>query len=141
MQITTRSFWAVRNGDAIVAAIAGFALIYLFTRHSGIGVSPDSVTYISVASNIHDHRALIDFHGDPLIDFPAFYPLFLSSVQWITGIDCLRSGPALNGLLFAALVYYMRVADGRDFLSGRRSINGFSWPLSYRALACWRSIP
>src|ERR1700733_4086323 len=105
MQITTRSFWTIRNGDAIIAAIAGFVLIYLFTRHSGIGVSPDSVTYISVAAHIHDHGAWTDFHGDPLIDFPAFYPLFLSAVHWVTGMDCLRSAPVLNGLLFAALVF------------------------------------
>lgn len=106
MQATTRSFWTVRNGDALVAAIAGFVLIYLFTRHSGIGVSPDSVTYLSVASNIHDSGAWIDFHGDPLIDFPVLYPFFLSVVQWLTHLNCLQSAPVVNGLLFAALIYF-----------------------------------
>jgi hypothetical protein len=106
MQVTTRSFWTVRNGDGIVAAIAGFVIICFFTHHSGIGVSPDSVTYISVASNIHDHGGWIDFHGDPLVDFPILYPFFLSAVQWLTRMDILRSAPLLNGLLFAATIYF-----------------------------------
>jgi hypothetical protein len=105
MQVTTRPIWAVRNGDSFIAAITGFVLIYLFTGHSGVGVSPDSVTYLSVAAHVHDHVGWIDFHGDPLIDFPAFYPLFLDLVRWVTGMDLLRSAPVVNGLLFAALIY------------------------------------
>ncbi len=106
MRINSRSSWVFRNGYSLLAAITGFVLVYLFTRHSGVGISPDSVTYLSVASHIHDRGAWMDFHGDPLIDFPGFYPLFLAIVQWVTGMQTLRSAPVLNGLLFAGLIFF-----------------------------------
>lgn len=105
MKRTIRSLLPARNYDSIIAAMAGFLIIYAFTRHSGIGVSPDSVTYISVAANLHDHGSLRDFSNTPLMDFPAFYPIFLSGVMFITGLGCMKFGPVLNGLLFAALIY------------------------------------
>jgi hypothetical protein len=118
MIINSRSFWVFRNGDAIVAAIAGFVVICLFTRHSGIGVSPDSVSYLSVASHIHDRGAWVDFHGDPLVDFPGFYPLFLAIVHWVTGMEPLRTAPVVNGLLFAAFVYFCGWMMRDSFRSG-----------------------
>ena len=39
------------------------------------------------------------------MDFPAFYPIFLSALMWLTGLDCIQFGPIMNGLLFAALIY------------------------------------
>jgi hypothetical protein len=32
-----------KNADSLLAAAAGFIIIFLFTRHGGIGVEPDSV--------------------------------------------------------------------------------------------------
>jgi hypothetical protein len=32
-----------KNIDSLIAAAAGFFIIFLFTRHSGIGVCPDGV--------------------------------------------------------------------------------------------------
>jgi len=94
-----------RNFDAITAAIAGFLIIFVFSRHGGIGVSPDSVVYMSVAANIHDHGVISDFTNGPLVDFPFFYPIFLSGVMFLTGLACAQFGAVLNGLLFATLIY------------------------------------
>jgi hypothetical protein len=94
----------IGNYDAIPAAIAGFLIIYAFSHHGGIGVSPDSVVYISVAANIHDHGTITDFSRGPLMDFPAFYPIFLSGVMFLTGLDCVHFGPVLNGILFASVI-------------------------------------
>ncbi|MHA4811183.1 hypothetical protein ACX0G9_23955 [Flavitalea flava] len=94
-----------RNYDGLIAAIIGFLIIHAFTRHGGIGITPDSVVYLSTAANIHDHGAIADFTKVPLMDFPAFYPIFLSCILLLTGVDCIHFGPVLNGLLFGILIY------------------------------------
>jgi hypothetical protein len=93
------------NYDSLVASLAGFLFIYFYSRHGGIGVSPDSVVYMSTAANIHDHGTINDFTGLPMMDFPAFYPIFLSGIMWITGMGCMQFAVALNGLLYALLIW------------------------------------
>jgi hypothetical protein len=94
-----------KNGDNLIAALAGFCIIIYLTRHGGIGVSPDSVRYISVAENLGTEGALKDFSQVPLMDFPAFYPIFLRGVMLLTGLKPLIFGPVLNALLFALVIY------------------------------------
>jgi hypothetical protein len=94
----------LKNIDTLIAAVAGFYIIYLFTTYSGIGVSPDSIMYTSTARNLHAQGLMHTFRG-PLVDFPVFYPLFLALVTLITGADPIAAGPILNGLLFAALIW------------------------------------
>lgn len=94
-----------KNIDSVIAAIAGFFIIQLYTAYSGIGVSPDSIMYASAARSLVDEGALITFNGLPLVDFPVFYPTFLAAVIFITGADPFTAGPVLNGLMFAGLLY------------------------------------
>ena len=68
-----------KNIDSLIAAAAGFFIIFLFTRHSGIGVCPDGVVYTTAAENLRATGKYIDFTHGPVIDFPAF--LFYFS-QW-----------------------------------------------------------
>ncbi|GGA85695.1 hypothetical protein [Puia dinghuensis] len=93
------------NYDAVLAAIAGFLIIQALCAYGGIGVSPDSVVYISTAQNIHDHGKINDFTNMPVMDFPAFYPIFLCGLIFLTGAKILAFGPFLNGLLFATLIW------------------------------------
>ncbi len=117
MKPVARYFAPFRNIDSIIAAIIGFTIIQFFSRHSGIGVSPDSVTYLSTARHFIAGRGLIQFDGQPVIVFPAFYPVFLGIISFITRLDPLVFGPVLNGSLFAILIY----------LSGAL-MNGFVFP-------------
>jgi hypothetical protein len=94
-----------KNYDACIAALAGFAIIWIYTRHSGIGISPDSVTYLSVARNLRAHGELLDYTESPVIIFPAFYPIFLSIFEWIPGMDPMDFAPVLNAFLFAMVIY------------------------------------
>jgi hypothetical protein len=105
MKRNFRSLIISGNNDSLPAAIAGFVLIQLLSRHGGIGVTPDSVVYLSTAQNIHDHGAINDFTNAPLMDFPAFYPIFLSGIIMITGHPVMAFGPVLNGLLFGLLIW------------------------------------
>ena len=93
-----------KNYDAVIAAIVGYLLVLHLCHHSGIGVSPDSVVYMSVARNLHNHGVLIDFNARPLVVFPAGYSIFLSLVMLLTGQDPLAFGPLLDGFMFAILI-------------------------------------
>ncbi|HEV3413613.1 MAG TPA: hypothetical protein VG101_14130 [Puia sp.] len=93
------------NRDALLVAIAGFILIQLLSRHGGIGLSPDSIVYLSTAQNIHDHGMINDYTNQPMMDFPAGYPIFLSGLIFLTGHSVPWFGPVLDGLLFGLLIW------------------------------------
>ena len=124
MQRNFRSLALSGNYDAIPVAIAGFFVIQALCAYGGIGVSPDSVVYISTAQNIHDHGVINDFTNMPVMDFPAFYPIFLSSLLFLTGRSVVTFGPVLDGLLFALLIgvcgwmmnRFSRVSRGYTFI-------------------------
>jgi hypothetical protein len=95
----------LKNLDSLLAAIAGFIAIHIYTKYSGIGISPDSIMYASTARNIYEHGSLLTFNGSPLVFFPVFYPFFLSIVLFISRVDTVTAAPVLNGLLFAAVIF------------------------------------
>ena len=94
-----------KNIDSLIAAAAGFTIIFLYTRHSGIGLCPDGVVYTTTAKNVLSSCSLVDFRHYALVEFPAFYPLFLSAVMFITGLQPLVFGAILNASLFAVIIY------------------------------------
>jgi hypothetical protein len=100
-----RPKFSLRDLDSFIAAVIGYLVIQLWARHSGIGVSPDSVVYMSTAANIRHHGAIHDFTGTPMMDFPAGYPVFLSGVMLVTGLEPMQFATVLNGLLFGTLIF------------------------------------
>lgn len=95
----------LRHLDSAIASIIGFVVIYLYTRHSGIGTSPDSIMYASTARNLYEGNGFLAIGNAPLVIFPLFYPLFLSFVMFVTRLDVFASATILNGLLFAAVLF------------------------------------
>ncbi len=95
----------IKNLDTLIAAILGFVVIYLFTKYDGIGISPDAIMYTSAARNFHDHGTLQTFLNQPIVDFPIFYPVFLSLIYLFSGVDPIAGGAVINGLLFAGLLF------------------------------------
>ncbi len=105
MRATVNTF--LRNHwDALLATLSTCIFIYCFTRHSGIGISPDSVTYYSAATNIRNHFDFSDFNGSPLVDFPVGYPAFLSIAMLLTGGTVLQLAPAINSLLLTGVILF-----------------------------------
>ena len=100
-----RPFSLKKNLDSLIAAVAGFTIIILFTWHGGIGISPDSVVYSTTAESFHKNGTLVDFTQKPVVNFPVFYPLLLSAFIWITSLHPLAFAPYLNASLFALLIY------------------------------------
>ena len=94
-----------QNVDALIAAVIGLLLIQLFTRHGGIGVSPDSIMYTGTARNLNAGRGMLGFDNKPMVLFPVFYPLFLGAVMFFSKTDVLVFAPYLNGILFALVIY------------------------------------
>jgi hypothetical protein len=101
----SRLFSLSKNLDSLLAAIIGFLIVHFFSKHSGIGVSPDSVTYISAARHLVQGKGFISFDNLPVVDFPFGYPFFLSIISFVTRFDPLHYGAILNGILFASLLY------------------------------------
>jgi hypothetical protein len=79
-------------------------LMYVFTMQHGIGISPDSIFYSSTAENLYNGNGFVSFTQKPLVDYPLFYPLFLSAVMFITKHTILQFAPLLNSFLFALVV-------------------------------------
>jgi hypothetical protein len=95
----------LKNLDSLIAALVGFYIIYLFTKYSGVGISPDSIMYASTATNMQAHGSLMTFNKTPLVFFPVFYPFFLSVIQFIFRVDPISAGAMINASLFAAVIF------------------------------------
>jgi hypothetical protein len=95
----------IKHADSLLVAAIGFYMLTFYTRYSGIGISPDSIMYMSGARNLNAHKGFTYFGDKPLVAFPLFFPTFLGGVMFITGIDPLVFGPVLVGLLFALLIF------------------------------------
>src|ERR1700755_414557 len=104
MKFNLRSIVFSGDYDAVPVAVAGFFVILALCAYGGIGVSPDSVVYISTAQNIHDHGVINDSTNQPGMDFPVLYPIFLRSLLFLSGHSIVTIGPVLDGLLFALLI-------------------------------------
>jgi len=94
-----------KNADSLLISLAGLFLILFYTRHGGIGVSPDSIAYLSVARNIVYHGLPVDYSLRPLVDFPVMYPFFLSLCGFIGNTDPLSVATLINAVLFAAVIF------------------------------------
>lgn len=108
-----------KNLDVFLAATVGFLIVYIFTRHSGIGISPDSIVYTSVARNLIQGHGFMEFTGKSVVDFPVGYPCFLALAMFLTGKDILTIAPILNGLMFAAVILLSGIAMNRFKYSSR----------------------
>lgn len=106
MNKTRKGLSAFRNADGLLISLIGFILILIFTHHGGIGVSPDSIAYLGVARNIINNGIVADYSLRPLVDFPVFYPFFLSIAGFFVKMDLVTVLPYLNGFLFAGIIIF-----------------------------------
>ena len=105
MKVKSNLFSLSKNLDSLLAALIGCFLIQIFSRHSGIGVSPDSVTYLAATRHMVNGFGFKSFDNLPVVDFPFAYPFFLTIISFLSRLDPLQFGPWLNGILFGVLLY------------------------------------
>jgi len=94
-----------KNTASLIAAVAGCILIYISTSIHGAGISPDSIVYMSTARNLCHGLGFYEFNGYPMVDFPVFYPTFLSCILFLSHSDVLVFAPFVNGILFGTIVF------------------------------------
>jgi hypothetical protein len=88
----------------LIAPLLAAVLVVIATRHAPL-LSPDSITYLSVADHIRSGHGLTDFTTKPLSVFGPLYPLLLAaggrSLAWarIVGVVAIAGGSALMWLL------------------------------------------
>lgn len=116
----------------LILAIVAAAGIARWCMASGIGVSPDSVIYLSAADSLLAGHGLkpIAFHyspkiagGQPLVSFPPTYPLLLS-LSGALSIDRLNGARWLHTLLFALNILLLGFAV---YLATNGSLLATSW--------------
>jgi hypothetical protein len=105
MKVISSSYLNLQeNTGPVCMSILAFLIILVYTRHGGIGISPDSIVYLSVARNLHSDLRLVDYAHSPLVDFPVFYPIFLAAVEFISRTELIKLAEILNGVLFAIVI-------------------------------------
>ena len=88
----------------LAPTLVGAALVFIATRHDPL-LSPDSITYLSVADHLRGGGGLTDFTLKPLGVFGPVYPLLLApggrSLVWATivGAAAIAGGGALMWLV------------------------------------------
>ncbi|MEI6184567.1 MAG: hypothetical protein WCP65_03505 [Bacteroidota bacterium] len=100
-------FSPFKNIEALLGAILGCIIILLFTHHGGIGVSRDSIAYLSAANSFVDGRGFVEYDHVPLALFPVGYPIILGIVKFITHSPVIVFGAYLNAGLFAVVIYLL----------------------------------
>ncbi|NIM35775.1 MAG: hypothetical protein GTN67_10480, partial [Hydrotalea flava] len=91
--------------DTCIAAALAFYFVLLLTQHGGIGISPDSIMYTSVARNLTLGNGFLQFDGKPLTMFPVAFPYFLHLIMLLTQQDIVVVAPYLTAILFAGNIY------------------------------------
>jgi hypothetical protein len=93
------------NIDTLVIAILGMTMVLLLTRHSGLGISPDSIYYMSTADSFISGKGFYQFDGKPFVMFPVGYPIVLSLVKIVAGASFLKAVPFFNALLLGLTIF------------------------------------
>ncbi len=68
-------------------ALLGAILIYLATSNYIVGISADSIAYISTARNLIAGEGFVRFDGNPVLVWPPMYPLLLALIGSVFKID------------------------------------------------------
>lgn len=101
-----------KDFPTLIIALIGFILIQFFTKHGGLGLSPDSICYLSTADALTQGYGFLQFDHRPMILFPFGYPVFLSILKILTRYELLEVMPIVNGFLFAVVIFLCsKIAD------------------------------
>ena len=101
---------------AIIGLIGTVTIIVLINQY-GIGLTPDSVYYISVARHIADGSGFVGYDGYSLVLEPPLYPFLLADIKILFNIDPLISSGYLNAILLGLIIYYSGLLFSRHLKS------------------------
>ena len=90
----------------IFISLVGMIMIWITSKNYGVGYTPDSIFYTSVADNLSKGLGFLTFENEPLVLWPPFYPVVLSMGNIIFGFDSQLSARVLNTLLFGLNLFF-----------------------------------
>jgi hypothetical protein len=105
----------------MMLGLTGFGVILVNTYLYGAGLSPDAVTYISVARELTAFNGFITSDSNYLVEHPPLYPLLLAAFSMISFTDPLDIANILNAVLFSLIIYFSGILF-RDFLVEKNQI-------------------
>ena len=96
---TSKKYWTI----SLAAAAAAMILVISMTSRFGIGISPDSACYISIAENVVAGNGYAIYDLQPAVAWPPLYPTALA-VAGLFDIDYSLWARILNVLLAGGIV-------------------------------------
>lgn len=88
----------------VILGLIGFCILLFLILSKSVGITPDSVAYISVARNIAEGAGFVTSEGSDYILQPPFYPLVLALAKTTLSIDPLVFAGYLNAMLFGGIL-------------------------------------
>jgi 4-amino-4-deoxy-L-arabinose transferase-like glycosyltransferase len=88
----------------IFLSLIGVILVFLSTSRYGVGISPDSVAYLSSAKSLLSGSGYLLYNGQPLIDWPPLFPTLLATLGFI-GISPIDGARMINAIVFGLIIF------------------------------------
>ncbi|MCW5874359.1 MAG: glycosyltransferase family 39 protein [Anaerolineales bacterium] len=92
------------NFGLAALAVLGSLCVYIATSQFGPGLSTDGARYLSTAESLAAGGGLIDYLGEPLINWPPLYPAILAVLHAISGADVMLLAQIVNIVSFGAVI-------------------------------------
>ncbi len=89
---------------SVAAAIGAALIILVISSKYGIGISPDSACYLSIAENVNNSNGYTIYDLEPAVAWPPLYPTLLAVGQYLN-LDYNVWARVLGVFLFGFLVY------------------------------------
>ena len=98
-----------KSGIAIIILIvalsaAGALLVLMGTQRFGVGMSPDSLVYLSTAKSLINGKGYVIHDGSAVTNWPPLYPTLLAIIG-LTGLSLLDAARYLNVVLFGLIIF------------------------------------
>lgn len=100
-------------------AVGSAAFLWFITGPRGLGLSSDSMAYLSIARSLGEGDGLRRWGEDPVTTWPALYPTLLWVIAAVTRLDVLDAGRVLSAAMSVVLtlgtwgLLRRTVTDGR----------------------------
>ena len=102
--ITRTALNARMQAAVLTMSTIGVAIVLLGTSRYGIGLSPDSVIYISAARSLLSGHGYLMHSGAPFVVFPPLFPTVLAGMG-LLGIEPLLGARLINAIMFGLIVF------------------------------------
>ena len=133
-----------RKSTFIFLSLAGALVVFFGTSRFGIGISPDSVNYISCARELINGKGFISYDGTPFTLWPPLYPALLR-ILGLLGIDPVIGARILNVLVFGLIIYctgqlFSMCLRSRFLIISGTIFSAFSAQVIYLSFMAWSEL-